>query len=129
LIELEFYLDNKNIEFKQKFTLNFEKLEYKFSYKHVLHDDKDKKNIFFLVITVEKDSEGRYTITVYKEREYESLPIEKMKVFVQELSLSFIISSQLADNVTFECFKASFVREKGIELTEFDIQVEKLLIR
>jgi hypothetical protein len=51
-IELEFYLDSKNIEFKQRFMIDFEKDEHKFSYRHVLHDEKDKKNIFFLIITI-----------------------------------------------------------------------------
>lgn len=52
-----------------------------------------------------------------------------MKVSIQEISLSFIISSESIDNVTFECYKASLTREKGIELTDLDIQIEKLLIR
>lgn len=37
-IELEFYLEGKNIEFKQKFIVDFEQLDHKFSHKHVLHD-------------------------------------------------------------------------------------------
>jgi hypothetical protein len=66
MIELEFYLDGKNIEFKQKFNIDFDKLDHKFSYKHVLHDEKEKKNVFFLIVTIEKDKENQFTITVYR---------------------------------------------------------------
>jgi hypothetical protein len=41
----------------------------------VLHDEKDKKNVFFLMVTVEKDKEGHVTVTVYREKDFESLPV------------------------------------------------------
>ena len=36
-IELEFYYDSKNIEFKQRFILNFEQIGPDYSVRHVLH--------------------------------------------------------------------------------------------
>jgi hypothetical protein len=42
-----------------------------------------------IVLTFEKDSEGRYTISIYKEKDYENTPYENTKINVQEISCSF----------------------------------------
>lgn len=70
IIELEFYYDSKNIEFKQKFQMDFQNLDYKYSLKHLLHEEKDFKVVFTVILTFEKDAEGRYTITAQKEKDY-----------------------------------------------------------
>lgn len=55
--------------------------------------------------------------------------MEKLKVSIQEISLTIGLSNNPSDSLTFECSKATLLREKSIGISEFDVQIEKLLIR
>jgi hypothetical protein len=125
-IELEFYYDSKNIEFKQNYIVDFGAMGYQHSVKHILHEEREQKYIFVLVLTFEKDAEGRYTITAHKEKEYENSTVDKLRLTVQEISCSFGFAN---NEVTLECSKLTMIREKGIEMQDIDLQLEKMLIR
>jgi hypothetical protein len=52
--------------------LDFSNVSHEYTVKHVLKDEKDHKILFIVILTLEKDTEGRFTVTAFKEKNYEN---------------------------------------------------------